>query len=208
MIVKPFLETNLRLRKWLAVSACKPPGQSKSVFLETLSKNLSTYLDTNGNVILLGDFNITPEDKNLLLFANTFNLERLIKKPTCFKESPSYMYLIITNRKAYFKKTYIIKWKIIFSYINTVSLKSQILKAPPNQKLYRDYKKCCQNSVNNHLKTKLDAIKILDHSFFEDIFMNVLNAHAPVKTEIIRANKFMSKALWKTIMTRYRLINV
>ena len=38
--------------------------------------------------------------------------------------------------------------------------------------------------------------------------MNVLNAHAPVKTEIIRANKFMSKALWKTIMTRYRLINV
>ena len=72
MIVKLFLETNLHLRKWLAVSACKPPGQSKSVFLETLSKNLSTYLDTNGNVILLGYLSITPEDKNLLLFASYF----------------------------------------------------------------------------------------------------------------------------------------
>ena len=64
-----FLEINFRLRKWLTVGANKPPDQSKSVFLESLSKMLSIYLDTYKNLILLGDFNLTPEDKNLQLFC-------------------------------------------------------------------------------------------------------------------------------------------
>ena len=38
----------------------------------------------------------------------------------------------------------------------------------------------------------------------EDIFINALNTHAPVKTKIIRANnhEFMTKALPKAIMAR------
>ena len=103
-----FLEINLRLRKWLIVGAYKPPDQSKLLFLESLSKSLSIYLDTYENVILLGDFNMSPEDKNSQLFADSFNLKHLIKKPTCFKGSPSCIDLIITNRKAYFKKTCIL----------------------------------------------------------------------------------------------------
>ena len=72
--------------------------------------------------------------------------------------------------------------------LTAVCLKSQILKAPPKRNLYRDYKAIDENNFNNDLKTKLDLIKILDYSSFEDIFMNVLNTHAPVKTKIIRAN--------------------
>ena len=136
-----FLETNLRLRKWLIVGAHKPPDQSKSVFLENSSKSLSIYLDPYENVILLGDFNMTPEDKNLQLFADPFNLEHLIKKPTCFKGSPPCIDLIITNRKAYFKKACILETRRSdFHKLTVVSLKSQILKAPPKRKLYRDYK--------------------------------------------------------------------
>ena len=60
-----------------------------------------------------------------------------------------------------------------------------------------------ENSFNNDLKTKLNSIKILDYSSFEDILINVLNTHAPVKTKTIRANnhKFMTKTLRKAIMT-------
>ena len=47
---------------------------------------------------------MTPEDKNVQFWADVFNLEHLIKKPTCFKGSPCYKDLIITNRNAYFKK--------------------------------------------------------------------------------------------------------
>ena len=67
-----------------------------------------------------------------------------------------------------------------------------------------------ENSFNNDLKAKLDSIKILDYSSFEDIFINVLNTHARVKTKIVRAknHEFMTKTLRKAIMTRPRLKNV
>ena len=156
------------------------------------------YLDTNENVKLLGDFNMTPEDRNLQVFADSFNLEHLIKKSTCFKGSPSCMDVIITNRKAYFKKACILETGISdFHKLTAVSFKSQILKAPPKRKLYRDYKAFDENSFNNDLKTKLGSIKILNYSPFKDIFINVPNTHAPVKTKILRANnhEFMTKAL-------------
>ena len=207
-----FLEINLRLRKWLIVVAYKPTDQSNSVLLESLCKRLSIYLDTYENVMLLGDFNITPEDRNLQLSAESFNLEHLIKNPTCFKGSPSCIDLIIADRKAYFKKACILLEPGIsdFHKLTTVSLKSQILKAPPKRKLYRDYKAFDENSFNHDLKTKLDSVKILDYSSFEDIFINVLNTHTPVKTKIIRASnpKFMTKALRKAIIIRSRLKNV
>ena len=99
-----FLEINLFWKKWLIVGAYKPPEQSKSVFLGSLYRILSIYLCTYEYVILLGHFNMTPEDKNLQLFEDSFNLEYLIKKPVCFKGSPTSIGLIITNRKAYSKK--------------------------------------------------------------------------------------------------------
>ena len=58
-----FLEINLSLRKWLILGAYKPPVQSKSVFLESLSGSFSIYLDTYENILLLGDFIMNPEDK-------------------------------------------------------------------------------------------------------------------------------------------------
>ena len=135
-----FLEINLRFRKWLIVGAYKPPDQSKSVFLESLSKSLSIYLDTYENVILLWDFNMIPEDKNFQLFADSFNLEHMIKK----------------------------------------SLD--------------------ENNFNNDLKTKLDSMKILDYSSFEDIFINnVLNTRAPVKTKFLRAN---NHNLWQMLFAK------
>ena len=80
-----FLEINIRLRKWLIVGAYKPPDQSKTAFLESLSKNLSTYLDTYENILMLGDFNMTPEDKNMQLFADCFKSleknQRALKDP-------------------------------------------------------------------------------------------------------------------------------
>ena len=70
-----------------------------------MSKNLSRYLDSYENMTLLRDFNVTPEDKNLQHFTDTFSLEHLINEPTCFKVSRSCIDLIITNRKSYFKNT-------------------------------------------------------------------------------------------------------
>lgn len=57
------------------------------------------------NIILLGDFNLTPSNKDLQDFLNVFNFKILVNEPTCFKgEEPSCINLIITNQKNYFKK--------------------------------------------------------------------------------------------------------
>ena len=77
-------------------------------------------------------FQYDPRTQKLQLFADSFNSEHLIKKPTCFEVSPPCINLIITNRKAYLKKACILETGISdFLKLTAVSLKSQILKAPP-----------------------------------------------------------------------------
>ena len=80
-----FLEINLRLIKLLIVGAYKPPDQSKSVFFRKfIYRSLSMYLGTYENVILLGDFNMTSEDKNLQLFL-LFQFRTSDKETNLFK---------------------------------------------------------------------------------------------------------------------------
>ena len=115
---------------------------------------------------------MTSKDKNLQLFAGFFDLELLIKKPTCFKGSPSCIDLTITNR--------------------AVSLKSQTLKAFPERKLYRDWK-----TFDSDLKSKIDSMTNLDYSSFEKIFINVLNTHAPIKTKELKELRLTN--LWQRL---------
>ena len=66
---------------------------------------------------------MTPEDKNLELFPDSFVLEHMERKSTCFEGLPSYIDLIITNRKAYFKKSMYIRISH-FHKLTVVSIKS------------------------------------------------------------------------------------
>ena len=100
-----FIEINIRSRKWLIVGLYKPPIQNNSLILESMSKDISQYLDSYENIMLFGDFSMTPEDKNLQNFTDTFSLENHINEPTCFKGNPHCIDLILTNRKCYFKNT-------------------------------------------------------------------------------------------------------
>ena len=151
---------------------------------------------------------MTPEDKNLQYFTDTFSLENLINEPTCFKGNPSCIDLIITNRKSYLKNTCVTATGTSTCHkLTAVSLKSQILKAPPKIKTYINYKTFDENRFSEDLKSKLDSIKKLDYPLFESIFIDVLNTHAPVTTKKVRANnhQFTTKALRKAIMTRSRV---
>ena len=202
-----YLEINIRFRKWLFLGLYKPPRQNNSLFSENIPKNLLRYLDSYESIALLGDINMTPEDQNLQHFTDTFSLERLINEPTCFK-GPSCIDLIITNRKSYFKNTCVIVTGISdFHNLTAVSLKSQILKASPKIKTYRNYKTFDENRFNEDLKSKLDSIEKLNYPLFENIFIDVSNRHAPVATKKLQAknHQFMTKVIRKAIMTRHRL---
>ena len=50
--------------------------------------------------MLIGDFNLTIDNKSHENFMTTVDLECLIKKPTCFQSSnPTCIYLILRNKK-------------------------------------------------------------------------------------------------------------
>ena len=60
-----------------------------------------------------------------------------------------------------------------FHKLTAVSLKYQVLKAPVKHK---------------DLKLKLDSLEELNYSLFENIFIDVLSTHAPIKTKTLRTN--------------------
>ena len=91
--------------------------------------------------LLIGDFNLTMNKKSLKNVMTTFDLERLIKKPTCFQSlNPTFIDLILTNKKEFFKNTDAIEVGISSDHSLIVTpLKSLLLKRNAKIKLYRDY---------------------------------------------------------------------
>ena len=59
------------------------------------------------NIMLLGDFNIEPEEANMSEFLNIYSLKNLVFQKTCFKnpENPSCIDLILTNCSGSFQNT-------------------------------------------------------------------------------------------------------
>ena len=94
------LEISVKSCKWLILGLYKPPSLNETYFLEALSKILGKLTCQYENIILIGDFNLTVENNNLENFMSTFDLECLIKKPTCFQSiNPRCIDLILTNKK-------------------------------------------------------------------------------------------------------------
>ena len=92
------------------------------------------------NIMLIMDFNLSVENKNLEVFMNIFDLECLIKKPTCFQyNSPSCIDLILTNKKEFFKISNVLQVGNSDHHILIVtSLRNQLVKGNAKAKLYRD----------------------------------------------------------------------
>ena len=83
----------------------------------------------------------------------TFNLERLIKKPTCFQSSnPTCIDLILTNKKEFFKNTDFIEVGIFGHHsLIVTALKSLLIKGNAKTELYRDYSSFNMDHFNPNL---------------------------------------------------------
>ena len=56
---------NLRKQEWLVIGIYKPPQSCSKMFIEKLSNQLNDLHTSYDNILLLGDFNMTPEDLTL-----------------------------------------------------------------------------------------------------------------------------------------------
>ena len=76
----------VKTRKWLCIGLYKSPSQNKNYFLDILLQVVTKQTYHNENVMLIGYFNLTVNNKNLGVFMNTFSRGSLINKPTCFNQ--------------------------------------------------------------------------------------------------------------------------
>ena len=162
--------------------------------------------------MLIGDFNLTINNKSLQNFMTTFDLECLIKKPTYFQSlNPTCIGLILANKKAFFKNTDVIKIGISDRHsLIATTLKSLLLKGNAKTKLYRDYGSFNIDYFKEDLDGNLKNNSITEYSHSQNIFLEILHKHAPIEKKMLRFNDspFMTKALRKSIMHRSKLKNI
>ena len=102
-----YIEVNLRKAKWLLCCSYIPNKNNIHAHLENLDKSLALYSSSHENYIIMGDFNLGPENTYIKSFCDNFDLANLIKEPTCFKnpENPSCIDLSFTNRPRDFQNS-------------------------------------------------------------------------------------------------------
>ena len=100
------IELILRKQKWLIISIYRPPSQKLKFFLDSISEGIDFYSTDFERVCILGDFNTSPSDADLIAFMNDHCLTNMIKNPTCFKsKNGTTIDLILTNYLKSFQKT-------------------------------------------------------------------------------------------------------
>ena len=146
-------------------------------------------------------------------FCNSYNLNSLIKQPTCFKnpENPSCIDLILTNKPRSFQSTCVIETGLSDFHRMTVSvLKTHFRRLPPKVVTYRDFKKFENKRFMDSLKLSLNS-QDFDYAKNPQLFFELCRNkhHAPRKKKCLRVNNksFMTKALSKSIIERTRLKN-
>ena len=170
------IELSIKSRKWLFTGLYKLPSQNGKYFLDNLSLVLTKMSCEYENVILIEDFNLTVESKNLEVFMNTFDLECLIKKLTCFQStSPSCIDLILTNKKEFFKNSKVLEVGTSDHHsLIVTALRSQLVKGNAKTMLDRDYNsfdiKLFKEDLNMNLKSNI-TVNLCD---FQNAFTAVL----------------------------------
>ena len=184
-------------------------GTTDSDFFEQIGLALDVYSNYD-KFLLAGDFNVQEDEGCIQDFMEEFSARNLVKEKTCFKslDNPSCIDLFLTNSSQSFQKTTTISTGLSdFHKMIVTVLKTTFPKVKPKVVLYRDYSKFVENHFRRDLKEKLRGMRDKDYSSFENIFLSVLNKHAPYKKKLVRANQkpYLTKQLRKAIMNRSSL---
>jgi len=208
-----FIEINIRKTKWLLIAGYNPKKENISYFLNHVGVEIDKLLVNYGNIFMLGDLNSTILERPMINFCETYNLRNLIKEPTCYKNpnNPSSIDVMLTNMSKSFQSSTTLETGLSDFHKMTITvLKTFFKKRDPITINYRCYSKFNDTEFKDELLTSLQNFnKNMCYKDFNDIFMKILNSHAPVKQKVIRGNNapFMNKTLSKAFMHRSKLKN-
>ena len=207
-----FIELNIRNTKWLIVGCYHPPSQNDNYFFYNPSKALDSLNSNYEQFLLVGDFNSEDHETEITNLLNNYEAKNIVKQKTCFKSisNPSCIDLFITNSAKSFRHTHNFSCVISdhHNFVVTV-LKNTFGKQKSNIiiKYYRDWKKFDNAIFRTELRAELDKVETHNYQSFEQIFISLLDLHAPMKSKKQHANhkSYMTKVLQKAIMKRSEL---
>ena len=162
----------------------------------------------------MGDLNSEMPEASMNSFCNVYNLKCLVHETTYYNnpERPSCIDLFLSKCKNHFLKIEISETGLSDFHkliITATTLKFE--KQPPQIVTYRNYKNYNKELFEKDIQIKLSEFDIenIPYETFTNIFIDILNLHAPLKKKYLRANhsKFISKELSKEIMLRSKLRN-
>ena len=207
-----FIEINRGKRKLLLFGSYHPPTNKSGdeYYFKCVERALDIYNSNYDNFILLGDFNCEDTETSLSNFLHQYDAKNLVKEKTCFKNAnnPSCIDLIITNRPNLFQHTTTLSTGLSdFHKMVITMFKASYEKRGPKQITYRKYKNFDQDCFNSDLQYALSKHTITCYKDFENIFLAILEKHAPTKKKVIRANEapYMTKTLKKAMIKRSEL---
>ena len=210
-----FIELNLRKSKLLLVgtyhSTHPEYGTNDMEYFEQIGLAMDVYSKYE-NFLIAGDFNVQEEELSLQYFLHQYGAVNMVKENTCFKskDNPSCIDLLLTNSNKSFHNTTTISTGLSDFHKMTITvMKTTFVKQKPRLILYRDYSKYSKDNCLLELERNMKKKEINEYETFENIFLNVLNKHAPFKKKIIRGNQkpYVTKRLRKAIMKRSFLEN-
>ena len=207
------IELNLNKSKWLVCGCFHSPSQSDEYFFYHLGNVLENFSKKYDRFVLLSNFNVQENETMLSEFLNAFNAKNIVKNKTCFEsiENPSCVDLIITDKPGSFQHTNVFERGILDHHkLVTTVIKLKFAKALPKYFHCRNYKNFNEQDFKFELRGKLE-VDVADSSYetFHNVYLNVLNEHAPIKTKVVRGNQapYVTKAYRKVVMKRSELKN-
>ena len=104
------IEINIRKQKVLLLPIYRSPTQDSQYFIENIFTIIDKHTLTREKVLLIGDFNMEMNDKEMGNLINAYNLFSLSKGPTCFRIfKRRSIDLMLTNNKHSFMKSQSLK---------------------------------------------------------------------------------------------------
>ena len=139
-----FIELELsKKNKWLLSYSYNPHKGNAKQHLSNISKGLDELNSKYDNILIIGDLNTEMSEPSLNEFCQTYNLESIVNKPTCFKnpKNPSCIDLVLTNKQERLLKAKTVETGLSNFHKMVVSVfKTNFKKQIPKIVTYRDYK--------------------------------------------------------------------
>ena len=149
-----FVELNLRKKKMLMCCWYNPAKSNICFHLSMVERSLDSYMSSYDNFWVIGDLNSEISEMAMSEFCETYNLQNLVKDPTCYKNpsKPTCIDLILTNFPKSFQHTQTIETGLSDFYKLTLTVfKTHFRRLKPNIINYRDHK----GLVNDYFRSEL-----------------------------------------------------